>query len=313
MVLRGPWGRSEPERSEPERSEPKREIGDKLAQMRRETRTSVFVLSGALTMVWAMPAWAGDPARPPVQRPSVRTAEPEPIAVAPESETPPPQVPPEELVLAPAIEPSPASLPAFDATLPSYDDPDFAPPVAREVPRDGRGRLVIGSIAVLGGAAFFAGSTMLAVNGVEPATWGSTLVLGAGATVTGGLLLYGGRKRLLAHREWAASQTDAVPSQGLGLVASGGVLLIAGAAAGMSGTILWMVSAFGGSEYPIPQATFGVGLGSLAVGTALIVVGMNRHKRFQSWRDPGAVARLQLLPSVAPLPGGGQIGLSGRF
>jgi hypothetical protein len=132
-------------------------------------------------------------------------------------------------------------------------------------------------------------------------------------------LIHGGRRRLRAYREWEAGQSDAVPRQGHGLVATGGVLLIAGAAAGMSGSITWMVFNLGKPDPdaqrppPIPQAIFGVGLGSLAVGAALMVVGMQRHKRFQAWRRQGPLERMQLVPSVAPLAGGAQIGVSGRF
>jgi hypothetical protein len=64
---------------------------------------------------------------------------------------------------------------------------------------------------------------------------------------------------------------------------------------------------------PIPRVVFGVGVASLAVGTALMVVGMQRHKRFQAWRSEGPLARVQLTPGLAPLPGGAQIGVSGRF
>jgi hypothetical protein len=185
-------------------------MGTSSPEMRRAARILAFVM---LALGWAEPAWAGDPERPSVQRPSAI-----------------------ELAVEPSVEPLP---PAPEVGLPSYADPIVADPipVAREVPRDGRGRLAMGTIAMVGGATVFAGTIALAVEGYEPDVWGPTLVLGGLATVTGGLLIHGGRRRLHAYREWEAAQSDVVPRQGHGLVASGGALLIAGAAAGMSGTI----------------------------------------------------------------------------
>jgi hypothetical protein len=279
--------------------------------MRRAARILAFV---TLSLGWTEPAWAGDPERPPVQRPSKPVAEAVEVELAPEP-APEPAI---EFATAPIAEPPP---PAPEVGLPSYATPVLADSdvaVMREVPRDGRGRLTVGTFAVLGGATLFAGSIALAVDGYEASVWGSTLALGAVATVTGGLLLHGGRRRLHAYRGWEAAQADVVPRQGHGLVASGGVLLVAGAAAGMSGTIGWMFDSMGTwftdrEPSPIPPAVFGLGLGSLAAGTALMVMGMQRHKRFQAWRHDGPLERMQLVPGVAPLAGGAQIGVSGRF
>jgi hypothetical protein len=296
-------------------------------------------MAGALTLTWAVPALAGDsPDRPPVQRPSVRAAEPEkptpgeveaePVeAVAPEPapveatpELAPVEAAPEQLDVAP---------PAADAgALPSYADTGFTgahPPLAldqpgpvqREVPRDGRGMLVIGSLGVAGGAGLGAGTVALAVSGYASDIWVPTLVLSVGATLAGSLFLFGGRRRLLRYRDWASKQGDTIPRQGNGLVAGGASLLCAGAGLGMFGTIGWLMSNVGfqdgdSTTSPVFPAMVGVGLGSLAAGTVVIILGMKRHRHFQAWRQHGG--NLALLPVIAPMPGGGgQIGLAGRF
>lgn len=288
--------------------------------MGANTRIRTALLCGALTAAWSVPAWAQEPSRPSVQRPSgsVATPEPEVEQTEPPSDSSASDEPP---IVEPPID---SSTPALEGGLPSYEAPIVEAPIVelpppREVPRDGRGRLTVGSIAVAGGAAAFAGTIALAANGIGFEVWGGTLLLGTGATLLGGFLLAQGRRRLLAYREWEAAQPEVVPRQGHGLVASGSALVIGGAAGAMIGTIVWMTSSFGYRDPsaprppPIPQTMFGVGLGSLALGTTLLVVGMSRHKRFLAWRDNGTLARMQLVPGFAPLRGGGQIGLSGRF
>lgn len=287
--------------------------------MRSGTRGSAALLCGALTLAWAAPAWANEPARPPVQRPSV-VGEPSPTPAEPmpaEPELTPAVTPSAEP--SPSVEPSPRP---SDGVLPHYSDvelaqplgwDDVADPIVREVPRDGRGRLVVGSAAVVASGLLMAGSITLAVEGQEPVLWASPMVLSAGGVIIGGLLLNSGRRRLRAYREWESAQPDVVPAQGHALVGAGAVLLIGGATAGVSGTAMWAVNSFGFHEqdWRVPSyipAMVGVGVGSLAIGTVSMIVGMKRHKRFQAWRT-----QPQLVPGISPLAGGVQIGLSGRF
>ena len=247
--------------------------------MRAGARVGAALLGGALVMGWALPASANEPAP------------------------------------APAVEPS------SEGALPSYADVVVAEPhtwdevaaTPRPVPRDGRGRLVIGSAVLVGGAAMFAGSVALAVEGHEVSMWASTIVTGTGAAITGSLLLVGGSRRLRAYREWESARPDVVPRQGHGLIGSGAVLMVLGVAGGMFGTIGWAASRVGYQEderplSPLFPAMLGVGIGSLAVGSTLTILGVKQHDRFEAWRSGP-----QLLPGISPLRGGAQIGLSGRF
>lgn len=280
--------------------------------MRRGVLGMSCLLFGLAAVAWPVAAWAGDPSRPPVQRPAEHSDEVESV------EAPVVEQPATTVTEAPVVEAQPAPPPS-EAALPSYSAPIAAPivdapPVVRDVPRDGRGMLSVGSFAVIGGAVLFTGMTVLAVEGFELDIWGPTLALGTGATIAGGLLLYGGRRRLHRYRAWQAGQPDAAPAQGNGMVGSGSALLIAGVTGAMFGTIGWVMSNIGfdpdGSRVsPIYPASFGVGVGTLAVGSALMIVGMQRHKRFQAWRT----ADVQLVPSVAPLPSGASVGVAGRF
>lgn len=215
----------------------------------------------------------------------------------------------------PPPSPSDAALPGHDVEIAEpLEWGEVTSPAPREVPRDGRGMLTVGTFAALAGATLFVGSAVLASKHVAVDYWGPSLVLGAGATLASSLLLWGGRRRLLRYREWEAAQRpDLVPRQGHALVASGAVLLIGGAASGMSGTVMWMIYgySFAGPDPrvpPISPAMVGLGVGSLAIGSVLMIVGMKRHKQFQAWRS-----RPLPIPVISPLPSGAQIGLSGRF
>jgi hypothetical protein len=189
----------------------------------------------------------------------------------------------------------------------------------------------VGSFALVGAAVFGVGTVVLAsAEGYSADVWGPPLVLGVGASLAGSLLVWGGTRRQRSYRSWAASQAELPPAQGTGLAGAGSALLIAGATAGMFGTIGWAVSSFGYAPdapgvSPVFPTMLGLGVASLAAGTATIVVGMHRHRRFQAWRR---TSPLELTPMVSPIaapiglaepasrlrgPVGAQIGVVGRF
>ncbi|MFO7563842.1 MAG: hypothetical protein R6X02_14445 [Enhygromyxa sp.] len=311
--------------------------------MRRGTRSSAWLTAGLLAATWTRPVQAGsdDSPQPPVQRPSLGASAPEPSSEAeqapalealdaePESSSEPLEPSAEPLEpgaasIEPSSEPEPGPEPAAPSPaveLPGYDlhstpESEATPetPRAREVPRDGRGMLTLGGVALAAGGALIAGTVVLAVDGVNADIWASPAIFGAGATLAGSLLVFGGRRRLLAYREWEAAQPDHAPPQGNAMVASGGALLIIGAGSGMFGTISWAMSTVGfqpeGSRVPpVSVGLLGAGLGSLAAGSALMIVGMRRHKRFSAWRSGEGL----VIPSVSPLPRGASVGLVGRF
>lgn len=176
--------------------------------------------------------------------------------------------------------------------------------------------LVGGSLLALGGIGLAFGTLGMSKEAAGSRT--SAFVF-SGISLGGAAgLLVGGVRRHLAYSRWKAEQTDAVPPQGGGLITSGAVLVPVGStitAAAVALSFGYMINPEPDEVVPpLPRAVLGIGLGSIMLGTALLIVGMHRHDRFKEWRRGGlARVHVEMLPTFAPLPGGGQIGLVGRF
>lgn len=187
-------------------------------------------------------------------------------------------------------------------------------PTPAQVPADGMGSFAVAGVcfgyALLG----FAGSANLIARDDSPVFWGMALGTAIPATIMGATALGLGVRNQRRHRAWAAETGIDAPPQGLGLIGSGAMLLIAGSAAVTIGALSLNFNS--GFEFSTPRPTpfdplaLGLGAGSIVVGSGLLIAGAARNGRFKRWR----AGRVAMTPSVAPLAGRGLgVGLVGRF
>ena len=209
-----------------------------------------------------------------------------------------------------------------DEALPRYDDPipTTIDPPEQQVPNDGRGLLAAGGIVAIGGVASLVSGIVLITNGdsnTRSDFW-PLLVVGGVGTTAGGLLLGWGVPRHRAYRKWEAQQTDAVPRQGLGLLGAGTALMVSGMAGTVISGSIWAAQNDFERVYLDPnprrlagaQVGVGLGLSTIAVGTALLATGVVRLKRFSAWRRARGVS---VMPTLMPTRTGLHVGLVGRF
>ena len=215
------------------------------------------------------------------------------------------------LGLGPGEAPAPVPVPA--ATVPAQDtldDPD------RRVPEDGRGSVATGGVLLGMGAAMLGGGITGAALGAAPETWAPFMATSAVPLALGGLLVGVGRKRMRSYEGWSAVQGESIPDQGNGLRSPGIILVALGSGATAIGGILTLATRVqvgypSGDPSPppaYPLAILATGATALAVGIGLTAVGEKRRKNFERWRHAP-----ELAPVLAPMPGGAQLGLSGRF
>lgn len=189
-------------------------------------------------------------------------------------------------------------------------------PNVREVPRNGHGLLVLGTAGTVLGVALISTGVASIVIGetagdsaaLIPAV---TLTTGPAIMSLGGVALHYGIQRRRAYRTWQAAQPEDVPPQGLGLVATGGVLVVSG----FMGTMIGVLAVVSEGAPPGPIAATAIGGGSvLASGIAMMGVGSRRYKRFGRWqRETTGAAELTLLPTLSLSRRGVSLGLAGQF
>jgi hypothetical protein len=266
--------------------------------MHRALRSTLFGIS---MVGGATPAWAGpeDPAQPEAAEGlGLHDIVPAPELVAAiETAT--------EAELEPELEPAEGPLPTHHDAL----APVEVAPEPREAPPDGRGMLTAGSLVLAGGLALFTYGMVVVGRGEPSEAWNLPVGFGVIATATGGLFVGLGARRFARYRRWEATQTDAIPRRGSALTAAGAVTVVAGAGMALSGAIGWAVGSIalpaeGATASNLPPVLFGVGLGTLALGTSLLVIGKRHLRRFDAWR---------LSPSLVLSPHGGSVGVAGRF
>lgn len=297
----------------------------------------VFGLLGPLE------AAAAPPEQPSVQRPSKATAaqpsesastpagpapvEPaptEPAPAPPDPEASPTEADPADEFWEP--EPEPASLPSYDAELPSYDeapidplaDPDLgfvAPPEPEpeQIPRSGYGRVAVGSILLGGGAVLTGISAGMIVADIDALAWIPGAVVGAGAITAGALSILTGKLRQKKYRAWAEPYGGerAVPRSGAGLTAAGLTCVIAGGAGLTIGGLSLTVQDT--DDLPYGEVMMSLAAVSLVTGATLMAYGGKRKKEFQRWRMHSVTPSFSLLPGSSQRLAGISLGLIGRF
>ncbi|MCA9686597.1 MAG: hypothetical protein KC457_30810, partial [Myxococcales bacterium] len=223
------------------------------------------------------------------------------------------------------------SLPRYDAPATAPTEPetpttpdDATPPPLRKVPGTGNAQLAIAGLSIGGGVTSLVSAGLMIRSGatddwrLQPEDWRAPLALGIVGVAAGTVLLATGLRSRRRYRDWASQQPDReqIPASGSGMIASGTMLIVAGATAGPAGTVL---TAFDCEQTyvicqraPIGPLLLGGALTSLAVGSGLMIAGMKRHERHKRWRRETAPQAI-VLPSFGPTIGGAQVGLVGRF
>ena len=210
------------------------------------------------------------------------------------------------------------------APAPALTEPTLAGEPAHElapkpkIAEDGRGSLATGGVLLGAGAALLGGSLAGAGSGAPADLWVPFAVSSALPLTLGGLLIGVGHKRLRRYRAWERSLGYELPPQGNGLRSPGIVLTALGSGAVVMGGILtlgtrasigFQVEEPDEPPPPVyPLAILGVGAAALGTGITLMLIGERRRKAFEAWESGP-----EIVPTLAPLPGGAQLGLAGAF
>lgn len=276
----------------------------------------------ALGLAWTFTIAAPDVAR--ADPPTEATSTAAPAIDPPPAEPPAPEPAPEPLAPAtsePAPEPAPEPEPnpgvvlpvASESDLPTWSEtpveirpePEPEGEPTHEVPRDGKGALVFGSMLVVGGVT----ASSLGVAAFEDGWFGwgisgtvfglASLGVGIGTTILG-------VKRHLHYRSWLASTTLEPPPAGRGLLAGGFATMLGGASvlmvAGMSTLTFW-------ERHWWEPAGYAIGTLGIVTGVGLLMAGSARNARFNRWRK----GQPMILPSVALGRQAMVVGVAGRF
>jgi hypothetical protein len=194
------------------------------------------------------------------------------------------------------------------------------PPKGKAMYATGFAFIVTGAVSLVGGTALFAVSSQTGAGflaGID------SLVIGGGFLTLGGLLMHFGEERRFAYLDWkddrATPKRAHTRRRGAGAILSGTLTLAGGAAAfafGASSSVACPPpDADGGlcgevdPVFVIPQLT--IGATAMALGSALMVVGIRNRTRYLDWRVRDN--RMVLQPTGGASARGAFIGLSGRF
>lgn len=249
-----------------------------------------------------------------------------PVLAAPPPNQPAPPVEPEpvepEPVPDPVIEPEPEpiseepALPSWDAPLPSYEQvPEAAPfevfDTEEELPPDGMGSTVTGSMLLGGGLFLTASSAALIVyaDWNERSVWILGATFGSIAIVGGVVLLISGAVKRRDYEPWKLQHNP--PRRGTGLLAGGSLALSAGVLGMLLGGISLTLE--GADDPPYGAVLLSIGTLSVVSGVAMLVVGAKQRKAFEQWDRNRVTPSFGLVGQGHTRVAGATFGIAGRF
>lgn len=256
-----------------------------------------------------------EPAPPAKAEPPVGEGEPPPV----DSEPPPVEVEPA---------PEPASLPRYDAGLPSDGAADAAAPLPSEwsefdtpaapvqdsAPPTGRGRMAVGAILFGGSVVLTSVAVPMFLLTEDVALGLSGLVVSGGAMTTGILLMATGAGRRKKYQTWAEGYGGerAIPPAGAGLLAAGTTCMVAGPLGVLVGGISLTLQ--DEQDLPYGQVLIPLGAVSFAGGLTMLIIGAKRKQKYTRWHSQHVITpSFSLLPAGPTRVGGASFGLAGRF
>jgi hypothetical protein len=225
------------------------------------------------------------------------------------------------LALALSPEPATASAQGESGELPHWQSVPEPPPKPSakppSVPKDGAGLITLGSFFLGGGATLGFTSVGLTLAN-DPSTRTAREVSGIASGISLGsaaVLLTLGLVVRQQFRNSPAGNIPDAPRPGGGMLLGGLGLILGGTIFAAHAIVDMSILTCSGSRgcyrtRPIgAPVQLGLALGSMVVGTGLLIGGVQRRKGYQRW----ARQRAQLQPSLGMGPTSFTIGLSGRF
>ena len=206
-------------------------------------------------------------------------------------------------VAEPAAAPAPAATPSSSTPKPEPAEP--------QIPKRGTGLITAGSLGLVAGTGLYVMGSVFAAS--RKREWGYGFLGGTPLLIGGSLMVWAGNRRLKKFRAWSEETGITPPPTGYplliaGLVATGGsaITMIAFGAIGFA----YCPDGCGPAN---EWVWLGPGLTGLGAGVGMTIAGIVLRVRHKRWIARRPLARVHMLPTFSPIPGGAQFGIAGKF